>query len=419
MSVIGNLGYKINRYLSVGGDQNVNGADQCYNDWENFEVVRNRNGKFGFVNVHHGTYLSAQKNGRLRCDRTWNKPWEQFKVKVIIENEQKHDNDHDDDIKDVQQQMNMDQNDEIKTANQQKDDIMNVQPQSQEVPSSPHPHYPPPTCNYHQNNQDLPQNNVNNYDQDEEMKNNMNTNNNQQRENNSPFMRSLPAQYIEMNRDEVLQTINQHNKPSNGQQDRFECIEHGASINSGKDIKSCLKHLLDEDQLSVSGIADELETVYKYSCIVWEDSDIFNRQIDARGIKGAVSTWLLTNEHGTLVARYQILIVSGLKIFIGQDQIEMNHYTERKNSKSCLSNLWKRNKLNATAVAERLEEDYNYSCFVYEDINIKSFSIDYRGLRTLGFSKPVYANDNYGSIAKYTIMIVHGQKRGMKNGPEV
>jgi len=83
-----------NQYLSARPEGNVIGIGHC-KAWEHFKVIINENGTCAFIG-HHGKYLSAQPDGRLECNRTWNREWEQFNIKLVDKNndDQKYDNDN-------------------------------------------------------------------------------------------------------------------------------------------------------------------------------------------------------------------------------------------------------------------------------------------------------------------------------------
>ena len=125
-------------------------------------------------------------------------------------------------------------------------------------------------------------------------------------------------QQMIMKQNEKLKEINDHDKPSNGQHDRLQCIKHGGSTDSGKNIKSCLKYLLDRNKLGSKDIAERLEEEYKYSCVVCEDFKLKLAHFDIGGIECKISTWLISSEHQEFtsrqtIARFQILIIYAQK----------------------------------------------------------------------------------------------------------
>ena len=335
-----------------------------------------------------------------------------------------------------------------------KNDMNNIKKQQQQSPVWSYPQYPPPPTNDNRNN-------VNNYTQEEKKNDmqqpqnlamphvptaNINENNQQQHQMSinpndkgqnmkkyktmyqAPFATNV-GQYkrehtccgtlipeIGTIQNRKLQAINQHIKPSTGKRDPFKCIEHGASTKSGMNIKSCLKHLLDNNQLIDWKIVERLEEEYSYSCIVWEDLKIKSRQMDVGGIEGAISTWLITDKSGAkIIARYEILIVYGQKEKMKAGGSSTN------NLALCIKYLLTHNRseFNATKVAMRLETEFNYSSFVYEDLTLESFEIYVGGIETEGISKFTITGKYGMGISRYNIMIIDRQKPNMKKKEDI
>ena len=123
------------------------------------------------------------------------------------------------------------------------------------------------------------------------------------------------------NEEDKIKIINQYNETSNGQHDRIKCIQHGGSIECGINIKLRLQHLLDNEKLNISTMAEILEEDLKYSCIVFEDT---NKETDAfkaghAGIKAAMSAWSIKDKDGSTVDRYVYIWIIYGKMNINQN----------------------------------------------------------------------------------------------------
>ena len=152
------------------------------------------------------------------------------------------------------------------------------------------------------------QNIVSNYKLGQYMNHNSNNTNNMH--HTSVSNRNQSQKQTNMNENDKLKIINQHIQPIMGQGDNIECIKHGVSIQIGHNIKSCLKFLWDKDQLNTPRIAERLEKVYNYSCIVYEDWKIGSRSFSVgASLENGWSTWLIGNKYGRIVARYKIMII--------------------------------------------------------------------------------------------------------------
>ena len=330
MNIVGNLGYKINRYLSPNLDKNnVTVVDHC-SDPEYFKVNKMDDGLFTFI-TNYGKRLSAQEDGGLESNRGWDYDWEKFQVNVISIS------------------------------------------------------------------------NINEY----------------RRKTGSCFLSLLPN--IDTNSNDKLETINHYNEPSNGGQDKFQCIQHDASIQSGQNIKTCLKCLSEYDRLECAMISAFLEKYYQYSVFVWEDKHLYNRQINVGGIKGAISTWVIMDDGNEIVERIQILIVY-------EQKENMNtgipaSINSEKDVEDCIDYLMANAEIDTTSIAGRLEEEYNYSSFVYEDLKLDKFDLYTEGLI---FGDPLVMHTycikekSGGRVTlRFNIIPIYGQKQNIKTEAQI